>query len=600
LLGALYNERVPMIGNESETGSSYMSVRRLLCLVVLLGAAIPALLARQNDSPVDWIRANAIRLTTPEAGHGFADMQPLKRVVGSARIVSLGEATHGSREFFQFKHRMLEFLASEMGFSIFSIEANMPEAYRLNDYVLNGMGDPAQLLKGMYFWTWDTEEVLSMIQWMRASNRSGKGRVQFTGFDMQTPTVAAENVRAFVARYEPAFVSSISDATTMAMRASAPSGGAAFGVATGSFPIARAAGKKVRYSGYIKTEGVTRGFAGLWWRVDGPSGVLAFDNMQTRGVKGSTDWMQYTIELPVDASVKNINFGALMPGDGTAWFDDLTIELDGQPYTGTDTFDLSFESPSPRGFYTGGNGYRVQLDSSVVHGGKQSLRMQFTGTPPADVVQPSSAAARWEDVIAHLESARGGYRTAGATDTDIDWAIQNARVALQGMQMRANEVPRDRSMAENVKWILDHNPKAKIVVWAHNGHVATDGFSGETMGTALRRMYGPEMVVFGLAFNQGSFQAIAQGVGGLKNFTVPPAKPEMLDATLASAGIPLFVIDLRTAPAWFSQRRGSRQIGAVYPEGEPYALVGDITPTAAFDAIAFFETTTVARKNPGR
>ena len=123
--------------------------------------------------------------------------------------MSLGEATHGSREFFQLKHRMLEFLATEMGFTIFSIEANMPEAYRLNDYVLNGKGDPAQLLRGMYFWTWDTEEVLDMIQWMRAFNQSGKGRVQFTGFDMQTPTVAAEIVRTFAAKYEPAYVTDV-------------------------------------------------------------------------------------------------------------------------------------------------------------------------------------------------------------------------------------------------------------------------------------------------------------------------------------------------------------------------------------------------------
>jgi erythromycin esterase len=42
-----------------------------------------------------------------------------------------------------------------MGFTIFSIEANMPEAYRLNDYVLNGTGDPAQLIHGMYFRTWE-------------------------------------------------------------------------------------------------------------------------------------------------------------------------------------------------------------------------------------------------------------------------------------------------------------------------------------------------------------------------------------------------------------------------------------------------------------
>src|SRR6516165_9088410 len=137
-----------------------------------------------------WIRAAAIPLATPVAGHGFDDMQPLKKVVGDARIVSLGEATHGSREFFQLKHRMVEFLATQMGFTIFSIEANMPEAYKLNDFVLNGNGDPAKLIKGMYFWTWDTQEVLDMVLWMREFNKSGKGPVQFTGFDMQTPKVA--------------------------------------------------------------------------------------------------------------------------------------------------------------------------------------------------------------------------------------------------------------------------------------------------------------------------------------------------------------------------------------------------------------------------
>src|SRR5262249_15688993 len=240
------------------TVSTHMHPRRLLFVGALVGLTIPALVAQQPESPVDWVRGHAIRLTTAEAGHGFADLQPLERLVGNARIVSMGEATHGSREFFQLKHRMLEFLASRMGFTIFSIEANMPEAYRLNDYVVNGTGDPAALLRGMYFWTWDTEEVLDMIKWMRAFNESGKGAAQFTGFDMQAPTVAAENVRTFVAKYEPAYVSSLSEAVTAASRASAVnSGGPGFAVATASFPVTAAAGRKVRYSGFIKTEGVT-------------------------------------------------------------------------------------------------------------------------------------------------------------------------------------------------------------------------------------------------------------------------------------------------------------------------------------------------------
>jgi erythromycin esterase-like protein len=581
-----------------------MSARRvLIAFVALLPVVI--LHAQQADPVIDWIRTHAVPLKTPEAGKGFDDMRPLRALIGQARIVSLGEATHGSREFFQLKHRMLEFLASEMGFSIFSIEANMPEAYRLNDYVLEGKGDPAQLLRGMYFWTWDTEEVLAMIRWMREFNHSGKGRVQFTGFDMQTPTVAATIVRDFTARYDTPFLTDVDAARKVSETANTnTNAGPAFGVATATFPANRAAGKKVRYSGYIKTEKVTRGYAGLWWRVDGPSGVLAFDNMQSRGVTGTTDWTKYTIELPVDASVKNINFGALMPGDGTAWFDGLTIELDGEPFTDAGLIDLDFESASPLGFYTGGAGYRVSIDTSVARSGKQSLRMQFVApaqpnTPAA--TSPTDAAAQWKAVVSHLDARRAVYAMAGASQRDIEWAVQNARVVLQAMQMRAaGPVPRDRSMADNVKWILEQNPDAKIVLWAHNGHVATGGFSYETMGAALRRMYGREMVVFGFSFNQGSFQAIPQNGGALKNFTVPPAPSGSLDSTLAAAGLPLFALDLRAAPAWFRQAHGSRQIGAVYPEGAPYALMNDMAPAEAFDALLFVESTTVARKNSGR
>src|SRR5258708_3480016 len=192
----------------------------MLNLRVLIGACLlPCWMVAQTTPPPavsQWIRSTAIPLTSPVAGHGFDDMQPLKKVVGAARIVSLGEATHGSREFFQLKHRMVEFLATQMGFTIFSIEANMPEAYKLNDFVLNGNGDPAKLIKGMYFWTWDTQEVLEMVLWMREFNKFGKGRVQFTGFDIETPNVPADNVHDFDGINEPDSADSLTTASALA------------------------------------------------------------------------------------------------------------------------------------------------------------------------------------------------------------------------------------------------------------------------------------------------------------------------------------------------------------------------------------------------
>jgi hypothetical protein len=163
----------------------------------------------------------------------------------------------------------------------------------------------------------------------------------------------------------------------------------AFGVATGTFPVADAAGKKVRLSAWIKTDNVQDGYAGIWWRVDGAEKkVLAFDNSSARvtgpgepstndmrGATGTTEWTRYTFELPVAQEATNINFGLLFTGTGTAWFDGITVELDGLPYSNPDKFDFDFEGPGAKGFYTGGAGYRVGPDKSIAHSGKQSLKM---------------------------------------------------------------------------------------------------------------------------------------------------------------------------------------------------------------------------------
>ncbi|HHY16748.1 MAG TPA: erythromycin esterase family protein, partial [Firmicutes bacterium] len=114
-----------------------------------------------------WFKEKAIPLNSVEPHSGFDDLQPLKEVLKGVRILGLGEATHGTREFFRFKHRMVEFLVEEMGFRVFTIEAGYPSCLNINDYVLYGKGDPAAALAGQGYWCWDTEEVLEMINWMR-------------------------------------------------------------------------------------------------------------------------------------------------------------------------------------------------------------------------------------------------------------------------------------------------------------------------------------------------------------------------------------------------------------------------------------------------
>jgi erythromycin esterase len=163
------------------------------------------------DEVVAWMKQHAVPLSTVEAGHGFDDLEPLKSWIGDAHVVAVGEATHGTREFFQLKHRMLEFLVERMGFTVFAIEASWPDTLAVNEYVLTGKGDPVQALKGLDFWIWDTEEVLALVQWMRAYNADPKHthKVQFQGIDMQSPSVAIQRVEDYLAKADPALLKQI-------------------------------------------------------------------------------------------------------------------------------------------------------------------------------------------------------------------------------------------------------------------------------------------------------------------------------------------------------------------------------------------------------
>ena len=423
---------------------------------------------RTNDAVRNWLAQNAIKLSTVEAGHGFVDMQPLKKIVGDARVVSLGEATHGTREFFQLKHRMLEFLVSEAGFNIFAIEATMPESFDINEYVLTGKGDAAKALAGIYFWTWDTQEVLAMIEWMRSYNADPRHtrKVKFYGFDMQTAPRAAKVLLTYLRRVDPA---------------------------------------------------------------------------------------------QAELAAQELNRIA-------------------NPYTATDFTNATKE-------------------------------------------KKTAAAEALKAAVASLESHKLDFIKRTSAE---EWAIahQHARVLAQNIEMLSasftgigQQTVRDRSMAENISWILDHEgPDSKMVVWAHNGHVATHNQYGmDWMGQHLRRALGRQMVVFGFAFNQGGFQAMEMpfpSETGLRSFTVNPASEGSLDAMLASAGLQIAAIDLHSLPnegpvaTWFSEPKKTRSIGAGYADQFAANFIDNQAAPKMYDALLFVEKTTAARPvdqndNPG-
>jgi erythromycin esterase len=145
---------------------------------------------------VTWMNTNCLPFQTSKPESGFDDLNYLKNLVGSARVVSLGEATHGTKEFFEMKHRILEYLVTQMGFNVFAMEADWAPSNLIDNYVQTGQGDPAALLRGLHYWMWNTQEVLNLIQWMQRHNQSPGNTpvVSFSGFDLANAHMAIDNV----------------------------------------------------------------------------------------------------------------------------------------------------------------------------------------------------------------------------------------------------------------------------------------------------------------------------------------------------------------------------------------------------------------------
>jgi len=153
---------------------------------------------------VSWMKDNAVRIQTLEAGHEFTDLQPLRKNIGSARVVAMGEATHGSREFFQARHRFLEYLVEEMGFSVLALEGLDIQSTQINDYILEGKGNLVNAVGASHPFLC-TEEGIAMIQWLRNYNAdpSHAKKVKIYGIEVGESRNAAIFLEKYLEKTDP-------------------------------------------------------------------------------------------------------------------------------------------------------------------------------------------------------------------------------------------------------------------------------------------------------------------------------------------------------------------------------------------------------------
>jgi erythromycin esterase-like protein len=139
------------------------------------------------------------------------DYDPLLELIHGARFCLLGEATHGTHEFYRERAEITKRLIKEQGFTAVAVEADWPDAFRVNRYV-RGLSDDASAnealggFKRFPTWMWRNTVVLDFVEWLRDYNASlpaDKSKVGFYGLDLYSLYTSIEAVLGYLTKVDP-------------------------------------------------------------------------------------------------------------------------------------------------------------------------------------------------------------------------------------------------------------------------------------------------------------------------------------------------------------------------------------------------------------
>jgi erythromycin esterase-like protein len=197
------------------TYGGWLSLLLLVAACAGAGRAQAAPASAPRAAPADTgeaelvatVRAAALPITGSDR-----DYDPLLEMIGDARFALLGEATHGTREFYAERARITRRLVEEKGFTAVAIEGDWPWAERVNLHLGGGGSDPgaaealAGFRSGFPAWMWANQEVAALVTWARAFNQRAPAaaRVGFYGLDVYTLYESAAAVERYLAGVDPA------------------------------------------------------------------------------------------------------------------------------------------------------------------------------------------------------------------------------------------------------------------------------------------------------------------------------------------------------------------------------------------------------------
>lgn len=155
--------------------------------------------------------AAAIANTAHPLTGGAGDYTPLLDMVGDANYVLIGEATHGTHEFYEERARITQRLILEKGFNAVAVEADWPDAYRVNRFVRDqgDDSDAVQALQGFQrfpSWMWRNTDVVNFVSWLRSydDGLESDDKIGFYGLDLYSLFTSMDEVLRYLEQVDPA------------------------------------------------------------------------------------------------------------------------------------------------------------------------------------------------------------------------------------------------------------------------------------------------------------------------------------------------------------------------------------------------------------
>jgi erythromycin esterase len=176
---------------KSRTASAFLCIGAVFSLLTPLDAGAAGKPKPVRADPItkplrDWVLSNLHPLNGVGTSTSFADLEPLRALIGDRPVVAYGEGLHGAAEPLEFRNRLFRFLVEQMGFTAIAIESGNYEGFGVNDYVLGGPGElQAVVDKGFSFGFNRMPQENALVQWMREYNADSRHtrKIQFFGFD---------------------------------------------------------------------------------------------------------------------------------------------------------------------------------------------------------------------------------------------------------------------------------------------------------------------------------------------------------------------------------------------------------------------------------